>query len=90
MLNGFSIKGDLSSVNIDNQTAILDVKSGKYILINEVGSFIWEAVNSKEAISFEEILLSIIDSYDIDEHKGRIYLQSFIEKLIKNEIIIKD
>ena len=52
------------SSSINSDTVILDTASGKYFSLEGVGSTLWNAL--KQPRSFDEILETVLDVYDVD------------------------
>ena len=58
------------------------------ITVNEVGVFLWNKL--QEEITFEELLKSVLDEYDVEEDVAREDIQEFLDQLIKGNILKKD
>ena len=52
------------SCNLDGQAAILNLKSGVYYGLDEVGAMVWNLIASPRRIG--EICDALIQSYDVD------------------------
>ena len=55
------------------------------ITLNSTGKFIWELL--KEDITFEQIVIKLVEKYKIDEIKAKQDAEIFIEKLKTSNIL---
>ena len=55
------------------------------ITLNSTGKFIWELL--KEDITFEQIVIKLVEKYKIDEIKAKQDAEIFIEKLKTTNIL---
>ena len=58
------------------------------ITVNDVGVFLWNKL--QEEITFEELLQSVLDEYDVEEDVAREDIQEFLDQLVKGNILKKD
>jgi len=79
----FSKKVQLSETlfaqEVDGEMVLLDMKSENYFGLDAVASEIWRLL--QEGKSLEEILLELMEIYDVDETTLRQDLSNFIEQL---------
>ncbi len=79
----FSKKVQLSETlfaqEVDGEMVLLDMKSENYFGLDAVASEIWKLL--QEGKSLEEILLELMEIYDVDETTLRQDLSNFIEQL---------
>jgi len=79
----FSKKVQLSeslfAQEVDGEMVLLDMKSENYFGLDAVASEIWKLL--QEGKSLEEILLELMEIYDVDETTLRQDLSNFIEQL---------
>ena len=55
--------------------------------LNETGMFIWEQLQSES--TFEDVLDSILSSYEIDEGTAKTDLEEFISVAGKNGVLVQ-
>ena len=82
----YEISKNQKTARISNEIVILDVKLGEYFGLNEIGSFIFEEIESSPK-TFLEIKKSILNEYDIDEETCQIDLKEVLKALLENNII---
>lgn len=70
----------------ENESLLLNLQTGKYFRINEVGSLIWEILDGKN--SAEDIIQTIVRHFDINEETARQDYLKFIEQLLNDDLII--
>ena len=58
------------------------------ITVNEVGVSLWNMIQNE--VTFEELVLGILDEYDVEESVAREDVQEFLAALIDVGIITKD
>lgn len=76
---------------IDNEAVIIPLdeqtpESEKINFLNETGTKIWELIDGKNSI--KDIIVKIVEEYDIDEKEAEKEVMSFIKKL-KNKNLVK-
>jgi len=73
------ISNEVLSTEIDNEMVLLDITSEKYFGFDEVGAFIWKAIQEHNSLAIVyEILLT---EYDVDPEILKRDLFDFIRKL---------
>ena len=72
------------SEKLDDELIILDLESGLYHSLNEIGSVIWEEIKNKN-LSYNDLIKSISQKY-IGENISK-DSELFLEKLIENKLI---
>ncbi len=72
------------SEKLDDELIILDLESGLYHSLNEIGSVIWEEIKDKN-LSYNDLIKSISQKY-IGENISK-DSELFLEKLIENKLI---
>ncbi len=81
----FQRKTDILSTVLDSETVILNINSGVYNSLNDVGTHIWEVL--AKPISFEELKKSILDSYDTVEKECTKDLIAFLNELLSANLV---
>lgn len=70
---------------IEDKVVILDMDEGMAITLNDVGSNIWTALESHK--TKEELLVNVTSAFDIDEETARKDISSFIDDMLKRDLI---
>ena len=63
-----AVEGQVSS-DLGGEVAILDLDSGLYYGLDEVGARVWELIRKPRVV--EEIVGVILDEYDVGAEEGR-------------------
>lgn len=71
--------------DMDGEKVMLNVQKGKYYNLGEVGGKIWDLVATP--ISVEQVVTALMSSYDVEQEKCEEQVLSFLELLIKEELI---
>jgi Coenzyme PQQ synthesis protein D (PqqD) len=70
---------DQLSCNLGDEVAILNLKSTLYFGLDEVGAFIWQAIEQPQPVV--EICRAVIERYDVDEPRCEADVLAFLNKL---------
>ena len=76
---------DQASCCLNDEVAILNLQSGMYFGLDEVGAYIWQAVNEPRPLT--EICTMVLDSFEIDPERCKIDVFDFITKLEKEGLV---
>lgn len=76
---------DKISTELDGETVILDISSGVYSGLDQVGTTIWNAL--EKPVRFGEVVGEILDAYDVDEEQCENDLIEFLNSLSENGLI---
>jgi hypothetical protein len=77
--------GHQLSCKLDNEVAILNMKTTLYFGLDEVGAFIWQSIQNP--LSVGEICRAVIDRYEVDATQCRIDVLGFLNKLEEVSLI---
>lgn len=66
----YSLKDQLSVTSIGEDSVLLDVSSGQYFGLNELGTKIIEGL--MQSLSLDDILLGIVQEFDVDMDQARV------------------
>ncbi len=72
---------------LDEEVVLLDMKSGQYFGLNEIGALIW--VMSKKGASLGSILSDIIEKYDVSESELVGHVTPFLDELEAEGLITR-
>jgi hypothetical protein len=70
---------DQLSCNLDDEVAILNMKSTLYFGLNEVGAFIWNSMQEPQPVI--EICRAVANRYEIDDAQCQADVVGFLNKL---------
>jgi hypothetical protein len=76
---------DQISCNLDGQAAILNLSSGIYYGLNEVGATVWELISSPRR--FSEIRDAVLQSYEVDAAECERDLNRLLRDLASHRLI---
>jgi hypothetical protein len=76
---------DKLSTELDGETVILELESGTYSGLDEVGTSIWKLL--EQPISFQEICREIMAEYDVETDVCRTDLIAFFHELAGSGLI---
>lgn len=76
---------DKISTELDGETVILDIASGIYSGLDQVGTTIWNMV--EKPVRFGEIVQEIRTIYDVSEEQCTDDLIEFLNALITNKLL---
>jgi hypothetical protein len=71
--------------SVGNETVIMNIKTGKYIGINSIGTVIWKLLEQQLQVS--NIITSLIDTYDISAAECESQLLQYLEELLNEKLI---
>jgi Coenzyme PQQ synthesis protein D (PqqD) len=76
---------DQASCCLNDEVAILNLQSAMYFGLDEVGAFIWQALNEPRPMS--EICSMVLDSFEVDTERCSTDVFNFITKLEKEGLV---
>lgn len=78
-------KEGIDVTDINGEKAMMDLEKGKYFVLNDVGSSIWDII--KAPCSIEEIVLHLMKEYDVEASTCEKSTLNFLERLNNAELI---
>lgn len=75
----YSLKDQLSVTSIGEDSVLLDVSSGQYFGLNELGTKIIEGL--MQSLSLDDILLGIVQEFDVDMDQARVDAENLLSEL---------
>lgn len=73
---------------VEGDGVLLNLSTGYYYTLNEVGRFLWETLDGKKPLS--DILTDIIGCYDVDTETAKNDMITLIEDLLQEGLIVAD
>lgn len=81
-----TIPSDVLFQELSGESVLLDLNSGKYFGLNEVGTRIWSVLSEHQNIT--DTLSIIMDEYDVDRESLSKDLVNLLENLARNGLIL--
>jgi hypothetical protein len=79
------VSGDVVTRNLAGEAVLLDLASGTYFGLDEVGTRIWQLLG--EHGSDEPVVAALLDEYDIDEARIRADLDRLVGELHEKGLV---
>ncbi len=81
-----TIPKELIYQELDGEMVLLDMQSGQYFGIDEVGSRIWQLVEKQYAPA--GILKALLEEYDVEESVCREQVAQFFQELLDKKLLV--
>ncbi len=81
----FVVLVSISGIELDDETILMEMLSGKYFRLNATGTYIWRLVLQK--FSLGEIGKQLARSFSLDSDEANEFALSFIKDLVKKGIL---
>ena len=76
---------DQASVDLDDEAAILNLKTGIYFGLNEVGAWIWRLIQTPRTVG--EIRAALLAEFEVEPEDCQRDLQALLQELAQNQLI---
>ncbi len=76
---------DVQGTNMDGETVLLDLSTGRYYTLNRVGSVIWEHCTGDKTIS--DIQMILCDRFDVAPERALDDLVTLVNDLIQEGLL---
>ena len=76
---------EIDDTDLDGEKVMMDLDKGKYYLMNEVGSRIWELVD--EEITVGELIKVILNEYEVEQNQCEAAVINFIRSLSNSDLV---
>jgi coenzyme PQQ synthesis protein D (PqqD) len=81
-------RGELLSQEIDGEMVLLDLRSGMYLGLNRLGTFIWKLIDTAHgAVAAETIVQAVTGQFDVDPGRARQDLDQLLVELSSNRLV---
>ena len=70
---------------VEEDSVLLNLDTGYYYTLNEVGRFLWESIDGKKKLS--AIHKEILDHYDVDPETAKSDILELIDNLLKEGLV---
>lgn len=81
----FNRTKDSLSTEIEGETVILNMETGKYCGLNEVGTVIWNQLEKR--LSFKDLKSKILEEFEVSEKDCADHLITFLNDMAANNLI---
>lgn len=75
----------LKAVNLDGNTGMLNIETGKYTMLNTVGTLIWNY--SEKPIPVKDIVDRLINEFDISYEECKKSVVLYLDNLLNEKLI---
>jgi hypothetical protein len=87
MIDGLKNSKNSHFTQINDKKVILDIDSGKYYLLNNIGALVWDFIQSDTNLSLEEVSDQLAKNFDQKKEVITKEIQDFIESISKFGLI---
>lgn len=81
----YEINKNITWKSLDTGIILLNLDSGDYFTLNEIASFIWKGLLEDKGL--DDIVGSIVDSYDCDKDTAEKDVNEQIKDLLEEKVI---
>ncbi|MFH2024776.1 MAG: PqqD family protein [bacterium] len=71
----------------DDESVLLNLSTGYYFRLNQVGTFVWPLISREHTIS--GIADRVVEKFDVSQHQAKTDMHDFIEQLLAEQLIQK-
>ena len=76
---------DQASVDLDDEAAILNLKTGVYFGLNEVGAWVWRLIQTPRTVA--EVRAAMLNEFDVEPERCDSDLQGLLRDLAQHQLI---
>src|SRR5262249_21254157 len=80
-----SVPSDVLMQELQGEAVLLNVNSGRYFGLDEVGTRMWAAVTNADSI--ETAYKCLLAEYDVESDRLRVDLHNLLEKLVEHGLV---
>ena len=80
-----NVPENVLSQGVDDEMVLLDLESGQYFGLNEVGARIWSLF--QEGLTVSAVLGALLKEYDVSEEQMRSDIQKFLDHLLTLSLV---
>ena len=77
----------LMTADMNGSAVMMDIMSGKYYILGEVGGRIWELL--EEPMTLSALIHKLSDEYDVSAKLCRADMLPFLEKLLERGLLVE-
>lgn len=79
---------NLMGGEMGNETVMMDMDTGDYLGLNEVGTSIWKLI--EQPITFEALCAQLMTEYDVDAETCALHTRDYLLKLAQENMVTFD
>jgi hypothetical protein len=83
--NNFVLSERVNWRDVKGETVVLNIESGVFYTLNEVGRFIWELI--ADGHNFESITSQITNRFEVSPEQSRDDAEKFITRLVEENVL---
>lgn len=80
-------KMGIMTADMNGATVMLDIESGKYFNLGEIGGRIWEIL--EQPTSVEDLVSTLVQEYDVTEEQCLEDIVPFLEKMLNRGLVVE-
>lgn len=81
----FAVAESVVAAELDRETVLLDIESGIYFGLDEVGTEIWRLIEAGR--DEQEILDELVDAFEVEPDVLRGDVRRFVDRLLEKRLI---
>ena len=82
----YTLNPDIVAKKIQNETAILNVLTGQYFVLNEVATHAWNQIQDGQ-LNIDAIAQSLFEKFDVDAETARKDAEELVSTLKEKQIL---
>jgi PqqD family protein of HPr-rel-A system len=79
---------DVLSRTLDGEAVLLDLRSGTYFGLNEVGTHIWERL--REGATVAELRARVLETFEVDAATAERDLEELLAELTRRQLVTRE
>lgn len=79
-------KTGIMTADMKGATVMLDIETGKYYNLGDVGGRIWEIL--EEEMTIKQLIEKLMQEYDVTEEQCQKDIEPFLEKMMERGLVI--
>lgn len=87
MVPRYQQQRDLIAADLDGETVMMSVTTGKYFALRDIGNFIWGLL--AEPVSADQIADAVVSHYAVSRGQAQTDCQEFIDELVAKDLLNK-
>ena len=76
---------DLTFADLDGEAVLLDLKSGQYYGLNEVGTYIWSLIDAPRTVA--DIVAAMAEEFDVSREQLNLDVMNFLQQMEEQKLI---
>lgn len=85
MMEKYRVNEAVSGSKVNGEMILLNLASGSYINLDEIGSRIWELLHESKTLN--ELVLTLIEEYDVDADRCQEDVCVFLVDLLEKGVV---